>query len=145
MSKRRRTIAATDLRVHLGEALKALEEEDLVIEKGGIPVAMLTKYGDVGEMSKLSGTEYETALGKRAEPGTWPEAEAAMATGWAGIDATALVAEVYRRREEGVSERHYELDTFTYDREVSGRQRRLHPGPGKTKRVAENPAPKYRA
>lgn len=144
MSKRRRTIAATDLRVHLGEALKALDEEDIVIEKGGIPVAMLTKYGDAREMSPLRSTEYEMALGKRAEPGTWPEAEAAMASGWAGIEAAELVAEVYRGREAGATERHYELESFSYEREVSGRQRRMHPGPGKTKRVAEKPAPKYR-
>ena len=41
MGKPRRTLPATELRVHLGEALRALEAEDLVIEKGGVPVALL--------------------------------------------------------------------------------------------------------
>ena len=45
--KKRTTVSATDLRVNLGAMLRRLEAEDLVVEKGGVPVAVLSRYEPV--------------------------------------------------------------------------------------------------
>ncbi len=116
-SKPRRTLAATELRVRLGEALRALEEEDLVIERGGIPVALLIKYVRLPDPRELTldtasieplvparariGEEYERALARRAEPEGWKRMDGAIEAGWEGIDADELVANIYRWREVG--------------------------------------------
>ena len=42
--KEKRRLPATELRVRLGEALRSLEDGDIVIEKGGVPVAVLSRY-----------------------------------------------------------------------------------------------------
>ena len=149
MNKPRRIIAATELRVHLGEALRALEREELVIEKGGIPVALLTKYRSESEAQSALETEYERSLSKRAEPGGWERMDAAMAAGWVGIDADELVANIYRRREENPS-RFYSWDgedamAEEDDSEVSARQRRLRPRSPTTKRIADEGGPGYQA
>ncbi len=111
MSKQRRKIPATELRVHLGEALKALEDEDIVIEKGGVPVALLTRYGrEVGTMEAATETQYERALSKRAEAGGWERTLSAMERGWLGINEDEMTANIYRWRAEGATQRRYELD-----------------------------------
>jgi hypothetical protein len=86
MERPRRRLPATELRVHLGEALKALEGEDLIIEKGGVPVALLTRY---------DGTVYD------GNPNGWPGALAAMNAGWAGLDSDSLNAALYAARASG--------------------------------------------
>lgn len=146
MNKRRRVIAATELRVHLGEALRSLEREELVIEKGGVPVALLIKY----EPERSSGieAEYERALSKRAEPEGWKKMESVLAAGWAGIDADELVANIYRWREEGRSLREYRLDEQEGESdggEVSPGQRRMRARDPQTQRVADGDGEPYQA
>ena len=150
MSKPRRTLPATELRVHLGEALRALESEDLVIEKGGVPVALLVKYRSETEAAEaaLPG-EYERALSKRAEPAGWQRMETVMASGWAGIEAEELVANIYRWREQGAEPRHFSFDEQLEEdadaRDVPGRQRRLHPRRPQGQRVADGDDQGYTA
>lgn len=149
MVRKRKGIPATEVRVHLGEALKAVEEEDLVIEKGGVPVAILTKYVPAGEASMAVATEYERAVSKRAEPGGIERMTAAMARGWAAIDADEFIEGVYRAREEGASARDVTLDDDDEggadDGELPDRHGRVYrrpPAPGL--RVADGPGPEYR-
>jgi len=147
MSKTRRVLAATELRVHLGEALRALATEDLVIEKGGVPVALLISYrsGAVEGAPEPAGA-YERAVSKRAEPGGLERMESVMGSGWAGIEAEEIVANVYRWREEGASARHFSFDEPLEEgdeREVPGGQRRLHPRRAEGKRVADSDGPGY--
>ena len=146
MNKRRRILAATELRVHLGEALRALEAEDLVIEKGGVPVALLVKYRAETEPAERSAGEYERALSRSAEPGGRERMESVLGSGWAGIEAEEIVANVYRWREEGASARHFSFDEPLEEgdeREVPGGQRRLHPRRPEGKRVADSDGPGY--
>jgi len=150
MNKPRRTLPATELRVHLGEALRSLEAEDLVIEKGGVPVALLIKYrAETAEAAPEPGlqAEYARSVSRRAEPGGWERMDAVMASGWAGIEAEELVANVYRWREEGASARHFSFDEPEEadgdEREVPGRQRRLHSRRSEGQRVAEPDGPGY--
>ena len=149
MNKPRRNLPATELRVHLGEALRALEAEDLVIEKGGVPVALLIKYRSESEAAAPAAAgEYERALSHRAEPGAWERMDAVMAGGWAGIEAEELVANVYRWRAEGAEPRHFSFDKPEQEggvdeRDVPDRQRRLHPRRPQGKRVADSDAPGY--
>jgi hypothetical protein len=139
MSKPRRIIPATELRVHLGDALKALEDEDIVVEKGGVPIALLTRYRrEVPAMG--TETQYERALSKRAEPGGWEQTLSAMERGWAGINEDEMIANIYRWREQGATQRRYGLDddSASDDSEdegvedgsgtISSRQRHLQQG-----------------
>ena len=89
--RRRRTLPATKLRIHLGEALRSLKDADIVIEKGGVPVALLTRYT---EPPVAVDDAYEQAIARRGDPDAWPEAMKAMTTGWAGIDPDTLTADV---------------------------------------------------
>jgi antitoxin (DNA-binding transcriptional repressor) of toxin-antitoxin stability system len=148
MKKPRRILPATELRVHLGEALRSLEAEDLVIEKGGVPVALLIKYrAETEEPEPAREAEYERAVAKRAEPGGRERMDAVMASGWAGIEAEELAANVYRWREEGATGRFYSLDEPAEaeddERQVPDRQRHLYPRRAQGKRVAEPDAPGY--
>ncbi len=151
MSKPRRTLPATELRVHLGEALRALENEDIVVEKGGVPVALLIKYRSESESAAPAAPgEYERALSHRAEPDGWQRMDAVMASGWAGIEPEEFVANVYRWRAEGAQPRHFSFDepegkAEADERRVPGRQRRLHPRRPPGKRVADGDAPGYSA
>jgi antitoxin (DNA-binding transcriptional repressor) of toxin-antitoxin stability system len=107
MSKPRRTMPATEFRVRLGEVLRSLGREDIVIEKGGIPVAVLTAYrplaAETAGRAPVAGidAEYDRAVSKRAEPRGWELMDEAMAAGWAGIEPDELAANVYRWRQEG--------------------------------------------
>jgi hypothetical protein len=146
MKKPRRTLPATELRVHLGEALRALETEDLVIEKGGVRVALLVKYQPEAEAAGPAAEgEYEHALSKRAEPGGRERMNAVMASGWAGVEAEEIVANIYRWRDEGSESRHYSFDgpieAEEDERQIPYRQRHLHPGGSQGQRVAEPDAP----
>jgi hypothetical protein len=98
---KRRRISATELRVHLGEMLRALEDEEFVIEKGGVPVAVLSRYRPV-EAERVRGV-------LKGDPSKWPDALAAIEEGFTGIDGEALKDEIYRRREgehmRGISKR----------------------------------------
>jgi len=96
-------MAATDLRVHLGEALRRLDKEDIIIEKGGVPVAVLKRYTP-DERRPSAGSvydAYERTLSKKADSSAWPRAFAAMRKGWAGVDVDKLIADIHRWREEG--------------------------------------------
>ncbi len=151
MNKPRRILPATELRVHLGEALRALEAEDLVIEKGGVPVAMLIKYRSEAEAAAPAAAgEYERALSHRAEPGSWERMDAAMGSGWAGIEPEEFAANVYRWRAEGAQPRHFSFDEpeaedDADERGVPGRQRRLYPRRAPGKRVADGDDSGYSA
>ena len=148
MVRKRKGIPATEVRVHLGEALKAVEDADLVIEKGGVPVAILTKYAPAGEASVAAATEYERALSKRAEAGAVERMSAAMARGWATIDADEFIERVYRAREEGASARDVTLDDDeggADDGELPDRHGRVYRRPpAPDLRVADGPGPEYR-
>ena len=149
MSKPRRTLPATELRIHLGEALRALEAEDLVIEKGGVPVALLIKYRAEAEAAGPAAGEYELALSQRAEPAGWQRMDAVMASGWAGIEAAELAANVYRWRAEGAEPRQFSFDEADQEdadeRGIPDRQRRLHPRRPQGKRVADGDDSGYTA
>jgi len=134
---RRRAVPATELRVHLGEALRALDEGELVIEKGGVPVAVLRRWageGDSEEGPPMDGA-YAAALSRRARPGGLAAALEAMARGWSGIDADLLAAEVIAARDAGASDRSFAPGKDDDDEgegegedagEVPGRQRHLY-------------------
>jgi hypothetical protein len=108
--RKRRRIPATELRVHLGEALKALQTEELVIEKGGVPVAVVRLYeGPSEEVSEMR-TEYEKSLSKSAEPNGMAKTFAAIERGWVGIEANEFIANVERWREAGATRRRFSLD-----------------------------------
>ncbi|HYM14697.1 MAG TPA: hypothetical protein VEZ14_03995 [Dehalococcoidia bacterium] len=147
--RRRRTVPATELRVHLGAALRALADEDLVIEKGGIPVALLTRYSPAVVSATELETEYARSLSKVAGPGGWERMSAAMAAGWAGVSAEEMVANLYRWRAEGGVSPRPSLDDDEAgedddDGEVPAGQRYLYQRRPKTQRVAEGPRPEYK-
>lgn len=146
MSKRRRIIPATELRIHLGEALKGLDEEDIVVEKGGVPIAMLVQYGREAKAMSQIATTYERALSRAAEPGGWERTLAAMERGWAGIDDSEMTANIYRWRDEGATRTRYDLDESVegedqaYGGEISDRQRHMHQSYGQGTRIADERA-----
>jgi antitoxin (DNA-binding transcriptional repressor) of toxin-antitoxin stability system len=113
-------MAATELRIHLGAALRSLDKGDIVIEKGGIPVAVLTRYRR-GETPSEREQAYERALAKRGDPAAWPRAFQAMSEGWSGLDAEELKANIRRWRIEGSRDKAY-----TRGGDPLARQRRLH-------------------
>ena len=103
-------MAATDLRVNLGAALRSLDDGDIVIEKGGVPVAVLSRYGARVVRSKdneaeRSAASYAGAVSKAADrsPEALAKALAAMEAGWAGIDADEAIDKIHRWREGGGS------------------------------------------
>ncbi|HXK32601.1 MAG TPA: hypothetical protein VNM91_01125 [Dehalococcoidia bacterium] len=128
-------MAATDLRVHLGEALRRLEHEDIVIETGGVPVALLTRYVPDGERKRSLDEEYARAVSKPVEPGGREKMLAAIAQGWPeGFDADEVIKNIYRWRDEGASTRYYrfndEGEPYRVDEsEVPARQRRVRRRP----------------
>lgn len=146
MSKRRRIVPATELRIHLGEALKALDEEDIVVEKGGVPIAMLVRYDREVKTVTETATAYERALSKAAAPGGWERTLAAAERGWAGINEVEMTANIYRWRDEGATRTGYALDESPGEDqthaggEIPDRQRRLHQGDGQGTRVADERA-----
>lgn len=100
----RTVVSATDLRVRLGEMLRRLEHEDLVIEKGGVPVAVLTRYmPEPASRSPVAGgkhDEYEAALVKRADARGWETTLDAIRSGWGSeVDADAMARRVYEARD----------------------------------------------
>ena len=138
---------ATELRIHLGEALKGLEEEDIVVEKGGVPIAMLVRYGPEAKAMSEAATSYERALSKRAEVGGWERTLSAMERGWAGISAEELTANIYRWREEGATRQYVSLEDEAGDEEhphgsraLFGRQRRLQQSPSEGSLIADERA-----
>jgi hypothetical protein len=157
MNRRRRIVPATQLRVHLGEALRGLDEEDIVIEKGGVPIALLTRYerssttpreGDA-MMNTNASTAYNAALLKKGNPNGIARAIAAMNKGIPGWDADRLVADLYTARAAGTKPFSYSVDDDNDeseggegdDGEVSPGQRYLHSGDeAGTQRVAEERA-----
>jgi hypothetical protein len=152
MARKRKRLAATEVRVHLGEALKEIEQVDLVIEKGGVPVAIITRYEPdepAAHASENATLEYGNALSKRAEPGSVAKMAAAAARGWVGIDPDALLAEIYRARVAGTSDRVPALDEGEdgdgdqpdHDSTLSGRFGRLHheSGPSRQLYIADRP------
>ena len=155
-------MAATELRVHLGAVLKALEHEDVIIEKGGVPVALLVRYEPEGSMasyrysrgfSGANSRSYSMSLSRSATPGGIARMDAAMAAGWAGINAAELTANVYRWREEGATARGFSFDDERDDGasegpddggEVSSGQRYVYQQhPETSQRVAEKDGPGY--
>jgi hypothetical protein len=147
INKRRRTMAATDLRVHLGEALRSLDDADIVIEKGGVPVAILTRYAPpIVDVDTSMDPSYLAALSKRAEPDGILRAISAMRKGIPDWDSEKLIADMYAAREAGTKTTYYTLDddgemveaeSGGHD-EIPARQRRLHRSPeAGSSRVAE--------
>lgn len=143
MNKRRRIIPATELRVHLGDALKSLEEEDIVVEKGGVPIAMLIKYGREAKVMTETATSYERALAQPAQAGGWARALSAIERGWVGINEEELVENIYRWRQEGGTSRRYGLDEEEGDdgnSAIPPGQRHLQQGAAPTKLIADERA-----
>lgn len=158
----RATVSATDLRVRLGEMLRRLEHEDLVIEKGGIPVAVLTRYApEAGPRSLEPATmkaEYEAALVKRADTTGWETTLDAIRVGWGSeVDASAMARRVYEARDVNARRsRRYDVDPEDESAATSegrddawttapARLRRLHRPPADAKRVADAGAAPYDA
>lgn len=147
MNKRRRIVPATELRIHLGEALKSLEEEDIVVEKGGVPIAMLIKYGREAKVMTETATSYEKALAQRAEAGGWERTLSAIERGWVGINEEELIENIYRWRQEGVTTRRYGLDDADDGEErdddgsaISPGQRHLQQSPPPARLIADERA-----
>lgn len=150
---------ATELRVHLGEALRALETEDLVVEKGGVPVALLTRYDGTAYQLRKGGGDmttnaaYEAALSKRGDAAAWPGTFAVMKLGWLEIDSDELVESIYKWRAAGTSNRVVELSEDdegggedAEDGEVSPGYRLLHQRhETETRRIADERDGGYRA
>lgn len=91
--KKRATVSATDLRVRLGEMLRRLEGEDLVIEKGGIPVAVITRYQrgsgwpEYREGERMLDVRKEQAVNESDVVRKIADIRARYASGRAGADA----------------------------------------------------------
>lgn len=150
---RRTTVSATDLRVRLGEMLRRLDEEDLVIEKGGTPVAILSRYRPAGADGRGIGTgvsqEYERSLVKTADARGWETTLDAIRAGWKDVDADAMLRRIYEARDENARRaRHYTLDIESEEDAASearddawttapARLRRLHRPAPTEKRVAD--------
>ena len=145
-----RVISATELRVHLGETLRRLEDEEVVIEKGGVPVAVLRRYVPASAGGSAE-AEYANAVAKRAEPNGWVRMDASMAAGWSGLDADELVANIYRWRDEGARlSRHYDFDedepgANEDDSGVSAGQRHMRGRGPEAKHVADGDGETYQA
>lgn len=150
----RTVVSATDLRVRLGEMLRRLEHEDLVIEKGGVPVAVLTRYmPEPASRSPVAGgkhDEYEAALVKRADARGWETTLDAIRSGWGSeVDADAMARRVYEARDMNRRRsRNYTVDLENESAPGSedgdhawttapARLRRLHRPPEDPKRVAD--------
>ena len=146
-------MAATELRVHLGEALRALAREDIVIEKGGVPVALLTRFepGSPARMPAALEAEYERSLAKRAEPGGFERMERAMEAGWEGLNIDEMEANIYRWRREGTRPAAFRVDDDDDTEadadggEVSVRYERVHSRDVPQTHVAEGDGPRHGA
>jgi len=147
---KRRTISATELRIHLGETLRRLEDEELVIEKGGVPVAVLRRYVPQAAEARVE-AEYERALARRAAPNGWERMDGAMAAGWAGVKPEELVANIYRWRDESARLGRYfefgedEPGASDDDAGLLTGQRRLRSRDPKAKYVADGDGETYQA
>lgn len=129
--------------------MRRLAFEELVIEKGGIPVAVLSRYTP-GSAEVGVEAAYQQALARRAEPRGWERMDAAVAAGWAGLDAEEMVANIYRRREEAARQsRHFDFNVEEpEDDDDSGLppgQRRLLPRDTPARFVADGDDSKYQA
>lgn len=129
--------------------LRRLEDEELVVEKGGIPVAILSRYrpeADSRMLSRPVNEEYERALVKRADPDEWETTMNAIRGGWTGVDAEEMIRNIYAARDVNARlARHYDLDESEATSEVRddawstapARLRHLHRPAADTKRVAD--------
>ncbi len=155
-----RTISATEARVHFGELLKSLADGDVLIEKGGIPVAVLSaapRWGSREPGPKEVPMERFPVLmnanagvvAKAPAPNGWARLEAATSAGWVGVDTDAAIADVYRWRDEGGTRSFSFNDSAETDDDdgptLPDRQRRVHQRDAQEQRVADGDAPKYRA
>lgn len=162
-----RAMPATELRIHLGEVLRSLDDGDVIVEKGGVPVAVLRRWqGRAGRAPQAGGAAggemdieatgeraasgaYAAALSRRARPDGLARALAAMDRGWAGLDADALRDSVYGAREAGASDRHFTLAAESGaededDGEIPGGQRHLYRRARRPERkVADGPGEGY--
>jgi prevent-host-death family protein len=96
------SVPATELRVHLGSVLRRIRKgEDIVIEKGGTPVAVVidvTKYEQLREIERQhTPLRPQRVLASPAPDG--PERlRRAMKTGWKGIDGEELKKRIRESR-----------------------------------------------
>jgi hypothetical protein len=145
---RERIMPATQLRVRLGEALRMLDDEDIIVEKGGVPIALLTRYTRrPGEAARgedampVTTTAYAAALLKAGTRGGVARAVAAMERGIPGWDADALIADVRAARAAGTKTTSYSLtddDEEDADDDLPARQRHRYRRPeAESPRVAE--------
>jgi hypothetical protein len=110
MRKRKRsTVSATEMRVRMGEMLRRLKDEDLVIEKGGVPVAVVTRYTAADWAAGAS--DYERALSSKGDAAAWPDIMRYLAADpMDAKTAEAMKAEIYRARDESVEYARYYMD-----------------------------------
>lgn len=99
---------ATEARVHFGEVLRSVGDADIVVEKDGIPVAVVIDM----ETYKTLREPSRGALGAVPEPGAWSRFLAAKERGLGLTDreADAWIERVYRAREEGARAQHHVAD-----------------------------------
>jgi len=125
MSKAKR-MPATEFRVHLGKVLRNLDRGDVIIEKGGVPVARVTRYAP--DVPTRSTDEHRgTGVSRAAVPGAWERFMESSRTGQRAFrDAERMKRDIYRRREEQVTmARYYDLGTGgEHSTDVPPRQRR---------------------
>lgn len=143
-------MSATDFRVHFGEALQALDAEDVVVEKGGMPVALLIPFRRDADLTGEGGDEmnkaYSAAVSRPAKPNGLASMIAAMERGWAGIAAAEMVESILARREAAAKSEHYALDEEADDSEVPAGQRYLYSRTvGEVRRVADESDSGYTA
>ena len=106
---------ATELRVRLGEALRSLEDGDIVIEKGGVPVAVLSRYPGTSvdsDADRRDERSYGTAISRKADrsAAALKSALEAMDEGWAGLEVDETIENIYRWREEGLTSTYADLN-----------------------------------
>ena len=135
-------MTATDFRVHFGEVLGSLEDQEVVVEKGGVAVAVLIPFRSDRTRSRGGGDDmnktYEAAVSRTASANGLASMIAAMERGWTGINAAELVESIYARREAGAKSEHYTLDEEADDSEVPAGQRYLYSRTlGEVRRIAD--------
>jgi|CXWL01.1.fsa_nt_gi antitoxin (DNA-binding transcriptional repressor) of toxin-antitoxin stability system len=101
--KKRTTVSATDLRVNLGAMLRRLEAEDLVVEKGGVPVAVLSRYAPVSGPQVAD----ERSLRRVGPPPGWREVVVDSEVGFEEplMTEEELLAEIATIRARGAARR----------------------------------------
>jgi hypothetical protein len=95
--KRRRIMAATDVRVHLGEVLRSLDKHDVIVEKDGMPVAIISRFPESRRRNDSGQRESTSRSGVSSSGRIKPSPKPALSA----EEAERIIADIYRWRDEG--------------------------------------------